>query len=68
MCKNEGKECLFLQLQDLSTQSGLSEGEVPDEPPRPQQQLRDAGPDSQGLRGEGFHVLPHHPGGTSWTS
>lgn len=41
VCKNEGKECLFLQLQDLSTQSGLSEGEVPDEPLRPQQQLRD---------------------------
>lgn len=66
MGKNVGKECLFLQLQDLSTRSGLSEGEAPDEPPQPQQ--RDAGPDSQTTNGGGFHALPHHPGGRVWTA
>lgn len=47
LCKKVGEECLFLQLQDLSTRSGLSEGEADDEAPLSQQQLSDAGPGSQ---------------------
>lgn len=41
------RKCLFLQLQDLSTRSGLSEGEAQDEAALSQRQLRDAGPDAQ---------------------
>lgn len=41
MCKKVGEECLFLQLQDLNTRSGLSEGEARDEAPLSQQQLRE---------------------------
>lgn len=63
LCKNIGKECLLLQLQDLSTRSGLSEEEPHDEPPQPQQQPRDAGPDSPSTSWDGFHALLHHPGG-----
>lgn len=43
MCKKVGEECLFLQLQGLSTRSGLSEGEAYDEAPLSQQQLRELG-------------------------
>lgn len=51
LCKKVGEECVFLQLQDLSTRSGLSEGETHDEAPAlSQQQLSDAGPGSQKLR------------------
>lgn len=64
LCEKVGEECLFLQLQDLSTQSGLSEGEEHDEAPLSQQQLRDAGlPPTESW--DGFNALPHHGGGRS---
>lgn len=59
LCKKVGEECLFLQLQDLSTRSGLSEGEAHDEASLSMQRLKDAGPDSQSMGWDGFHALPH---------